>query len=202
MLHALHMAQQLPVDSRGFLCGVAAIIVLVANSAQGQEADLSVARDGDYVVVSARADIPVERSLAWEVLTDYDRYPRFIPDLRISRVLSRSEGLAVVEQEGRFTFLFFSEPVEVRLAVHEEPRHLVESHALAGNLKDLKSRYELLDEPSGTRLVYSGRFVPQALPPFIGLLVVRSALRKQFFALVAEIARRGADRGLAGKPAG
>ena len=178
----------------GFLYGLAASLALAANSAAVQDAQVSVVRDGDFVVVSASADMPVERRVAWEVLTNYDRYAEFIPHLRVSRVLSRGNDGVVVEQKGEFTFLFFSQPMELRFAVVEKPQFRIESHALAGSLKNLTSKYELRDVPGGLRLIYSGRFVPDiGLPPFIGLVVVRSAMEKQFSALVGEIMRRNGE---------
>ncbi|MBI2962041.1 MAG: hypothetical protein HYY28_17185, partial [Betaproteobacteria bacterium] len=127
------------------------------------------------------------------VLTNYERYTEFIPHLRVSRVVSRGDGKLVLEQQGEFRFLFFSRPMDLRLAVSEKPQFLVESRALSGSLRDLKSRYELRDAPGGLQLIYRGRFIPDVgLPPFIGLFVVRAAIESEFSALVGEILRRGA----------
>ncbi|MBI4290733.1 MAG: cyclase [Betaproteobacteria bacterium] len=194
MLHAPHMH---PDSSRvvpGFLYGLAASLVFLVHSADAQDVLVNVVREGDFVVVSASADMPVERSIAWEVLTNYDRYAEFIPHLRVSRVVSRSGGGLVLEQQGEFRFLFFRQPLELRLAVTEKPQYLVESRSLSGSLKDLKGNYELHDAPGGLRLLYSGRFVPDiSLPWFIGLFFVRAVIEKEFSALVAEILRRNSE---------
>jgi hypothetical protein len=193
MLHALHMHPESSTVVAGFVYGLAASLAFLVNSADARDVLVNVAREGDFVVVSARADMPVERRIAWEVLTNYDRYAEFIPHLRVSRVVSRGEEGVVVEQQGEFRFLFFSQPMELRLAVAEKPQFLIESRSLGGSLKDLKSSYELRDAPGGLQLVYSGRFIPDVgVPPFIGLYVVRKAIETEFLALVGEILRRGA----------
>lgn len=202
MLHAPHMRPESSVP--GFLYGLAASLALVANCADAQGVQVNVVRDGDFVVVSASADMPVERRVAWEVLTNYDRYTDFIPHLRVSRVVSRSGDGLVLEQQGEFRFLFFRQPMELRLAVAEKPQYRVESRSVSGSLKDLKGSYELRDAPGGLRLLYSGRFVPDiGLPWFIGLFFVRAAIETEFSALVGEILRRNSEHRIGDvRPAG
>ena len=177
---------------RGFLWSQAAVLILSAACTGAQDVQMTVTRDGDWVTVWASAEIPADRNIVWEVLTDYDRYPEFIPDLSASRVVSRDGNRLVVDFKGEFRFLFFSQPMESRLAVVLYPRSRIEARSLAGSLRYLIGTYELQAAPGGVLLVYSARFVPEFTPPpIIGMVVTHWAMEKQFAALVGEMVRRG-----------
>ena len=178
-------------------CGVLIESCLLAVSqpafAAGHELTIEVVRDGDFITVKAQAELRANPGVAWEVLTDYDHLARFIPDMYSSRVLRREAGGVVVEQKGEFGFLFLRQPIEVTMAVSEEPQQRVLARAIAGNMKDLEGLYELQPLETGIRLRYHGRFVPDFfLPPLIGMPMVRRSLERRFRAMVEEIERRDA----------
>jgi ribosome-associated toxin RatA of RatAB toxin-antitoxin module len=183
-----------------------ACLLLVCASAVATAADVSVqaTRDGDAVEVEAVAEIPVSLARAWAVLTDYNRLSEFVPDLHESRVVSRQGTSAVVEQKGAARFLFLSYPIEVRLAVTEQPRRRIESRAVAGNFRELRSVYTLEPREGGVRLRYQGRLVPDFQLPLFHTYVLKSNVEATFRAMVEEIerdpkaatsARRGAEEG-------
>ena len=96
-----------------------------ANAAAASiPADVTVhEHDGVYRVT---ATFTVERSapVVFAVLTGYEQIPRYMPDVRSSRVIERSDGHAVVEQEAVARMLMFSKRVHLLLDVREEP-HLI-----------------------------------------------------------------------------
>ena len=57
-------------------------------------------RRGDTIEIKAGALLDADATTAWLVLTDYDRYREFIPDLRESRVVARRGATVIVEQSG------------------------------------------------------------------------------------------------------
>jgi ribosome-associated toxin RatA of RatAB toxin-antitoxin module len=172
------------------------LLLFLLPQALAGEIAIDAARRGPAIVVSAQADLHADVRTAWQVLTDYDRYASFIPDLTVSRVLSRGPGSAVVEQRGEARFLFLSYPLEVRLAVAETPYRSVRSRAIAGNFRELVGRYELEPTRGGLRLVYSGRMVLGEEPPgLVDVFVIRRNVARQFEALVREIDRRAAGGG-------
>ncbi len=153
----------------------------------------SVTRDGEFIHTDARVDLPVAPDLAWAVLTDYERYPRFISSMRESKIVSRSPDGLVVEQKGRFSILFFSQEIETRLLVSEFPPDVIESRAIEGDFRVMTGRYELSQLGNNVRLSYSGRLVPKfSLPPVFGLSIVRYILLRNFREMVEEILRRDA----------
>ena len=174
-------------------------VLLAVQAAPGRAAeDLSVEaeRRGERVDVRARALLAAPAALVWEVLTDYEHLPRFIPGLAKSVVRSRDGDRLLVEQSGEARFLIFSFPIEVRLEVTERPPQSISSRAVAGNVRRMTGRYEIQpDADHGTVLLrYFGEIEPDfKLPPLIGVAALRSTVTEQFTAMVAEIERRAGE---------
>ncbi len=165
----------------------------LARAAAAEAIETRIERQGEYITVNASALMQVDARIAWEVLSDYDNLARFIPDMKSSRVVSRSGGRVRVEQKGEFGFFFYRQPVDVTLEVFEQPPHRIDARRIAGNIRELETRYELGTSDAGVRFGYSGRFIPAfSLPPLIGMPIVRRIVERRFRALVEEIARRDA----------
>lgn len=160
-------------------------------SAQAAEITVHARRTGDVLQVEAVAEFEGSLSRTWQVLTDYGRLSEFIPDLQVSRVVSRDRNDAVVEQKGAARLLFFSYPIDVRLAVTEFPREKVVSHAVSGNFREMHGVYTLEVRDGRVLLRYAGRLVPDFyVPPLIGTLVLRHHVETTFGAMVDEILRQ------------
>lgn len=152
---------------------------------------LQTARHGDSFEVEAAAEFEAEVTLAWEVLTDYDRLSEFIPGMHSSRIVSRSKRSVIVDQSGEARLLFLSFPIQVRLEVEEFPYERIVSRAIEGNFKELRGAYTL--DARGRRLLlhYTGSLTPDfSIPPLIGTILVRNTVAKRFGAMVDEIMRR------------
>jgi carbon monoxide dehydrogenase subunit G len=175
---------------------IAALALAAASSTQGAApADVSIrtSRDGDFVTVSASAVMHVDQRIAWAVLSDYDHLAKFIPDVRSSRVVSRDGNKVRVEQIGEVGFIFYKQAVTVVLEVHEEPMRRITARGVEGNVKGLESYYELHASGPEVRLDYAGRFDPDfAIPPLIGMPMLRRVIERRFRAMIDEIQRRDA----------
>jgi hypothetical protein len=55
------------------------------------------------------------------VLTDFERIPQFMPDVKTSQVLRRSEGVLMVEQQAAPKFMMFSKNIHLLLEVTASP---------------------------------------------------------------------------------
>ena len=155
--------------------------------------EAQIERQGEYITVNASALMQVDARIAWEVLSDYDHLAQFIPDMKISRVVSRDGNRVRVEQKGDFGFFFYRQPVEVMLEVVEEPQRRIDARRISGNIRDLETRYELKASDAGVKLDYVGRFIPEfSVPPFFGMAMVRRVIERRFRAMVEEIVRRDA----------
>lgn len=166
------------------------LLCLAGFAAAAPAADVTVrtTRNGDALEVEASAEFAGSVARTWQVLTDYSRLPEFVPDLQVSRVISRDGNGAMVEQKGEARLLFLSYPINVRLAITEHPRERVVSRAVAGNFREMQGAYRVQVQQGRVHLQYSGRMVPDFyVPPFIGTLVLRSNVESTFRALVEEI---------------
>jgi len=152
-----------------------------------------VTRAGDFLQTDAHVDLPVAPAVIWAVLTDYDRYPRFISSMRESKIVAQGPHGPVVAQKGSFSFLFFTQEIDVRLQVSEFPPNVIDSRALDGDFRVMTGRYELLARGDAVRLSYTGRLQPNfTLPPIIGTSIVRYTLLRNLREMVDEILRRDA----------
>jgi ribosome-associated toxin RatA of RatAB toxin-antitoxin module len=150
-------------------------------------------RDGDSIDIRASVVLSVDAATAWRVLTDYNRYPEFIPDLRLSRVVARHGATATVEQSGDATLWLFKLPLDITFEIKEIAPNSLQSRAVAGSLRALTSSYALTPVALGIRLDYVGRVAPGfALFGHIEQTAVEQNVARQFQALADEIERQGA----------
>lgn len=173
-------------DARTFLLALLALL----RPAGAAEVTVNAARSGETLQVEASAEFHGSLTRAWQVLTDYGRFTAFVPDLHVSRVISRDRNGALVEQKGAARLLFWSYPMDVRLAVTEHPYERVESRSVAGNFREMQNIYRLEMRRGLVHLRYSGRMVPDFyVPPLIGTLVLQHNVESTFRALVDEMER-------------
>lgn len=77
------------------------------------------------------------------------------------------------------------------VAVTEHPYERVESRAIAGNFREMRSADTLEQRQGRVLLRYTGRLVPDFfIPPLIGTLVLRRNVEERFRAMVEEIERQ------------
>src|SRR3712207_9021681 len=81
--------------------------------------------------------------ILWKILTNYERHPEFVPDLKRTRVLSRTGNRAVLEQSGQARFLFFKRRSEEHTSELQSRQYLV-CRLLLEKKKNRYSPYILL----------------------------------------------------------
>ncbi|OGA23688.1 MAG: hypothetical protein A3I02_16155 [Betaproteobacteria bacterium RIFCSPLOWO2_02_FULL_67_26] len=166
-------------------------LLALAVPAAAAEITVHATRDGEVLEVVAVAEFEGNITRTWQVLTDYGRIAEFVPSMEMSRIVSRERNSAVVEQKGEARMLFFSYPINLRLAVTEYPYERIESRAIGGNFRELRGAYALEAREGRIKLRYTGRLVPDFfIPPLIGTLVLRRNVEETFRAMVNEIERR------------
>lgn len=169
-------------------------LLVVLAPARAAEIAVHTTRSGDTLHVEASAEFEGTIARTWQVLTDYSRLAEFVPDLQVSRVISRDGNQVQVEQKGEARLLFLSFPIDVRLAITEHPSVRVVSRAVAGNFREMQGTYMLEAAQGRVLLRYTGRMTPDFyVPPLIGVLVLRRHVETTFGALVDEIVRRQAQ---------
>ena len=178
---------------------VSLVFVMAAAQPAQAQADYSfeALRRGDAIEVRAHALLDAPAQLVWQVISDYERLPQFVPGISRSVVLARQGNHVAVEQSGEARFGIFAIPIEVRYDVLEGAPDWIASHAVGGNLRRMSGRYEI--HPDGERggvvLHYFGTIEPDfPLLPLIGVAVLRAYAEEQFAAMAREIRRRAAEQ--------
>jgi len=166
-----------------------------AVAAATGKAVVDVQRDGETFRVDATLFAPVPLDVAWDVLTDFDGMARFVPNIAMSRVVSRDGNRVTIEQRGlaRFGPLAFGFTSE-RL-IELAPRSEIRSIQTRGNMRRLESMTRFGTEEGGTTLVYRVEVEPGALyPAALTERFLRDEIGEQFEAIVREMVRRHGAR--------
>ena len=170
-----------------------ALAVLIAQPAAAATITIHTERSGDTIDIHASVILNADGATAWRVLTDYNRYPEFIPDLRLSRIISRDHDTVMVEQSGIASIWLIRIPLDITFEIDEKPPDRLLSHAVAGSLRALASSYALSKAAAGVRLDYVGHIAPgYALFGRIEQSAVEQNVARQFKALADEIDRQSA----------
>ncbi len=165
-------------------------VSLVSPAAAEHPFKFQTERKGNAVEILASAELRGSTASIWRVLTDYPRYSEFVPGMRSSRILKRDGDQLMLEQRGELSLLWVKRPLEVTLAVVEQPPKIVESTLISGSIKHMYGRYELTEHGNMVRLSYNGRIVPDDHEvSVIELIAIRSNAARQFGALIREIER-------------
>jgi ribosome-associated toxin RatA of RatAB toxin-antitoxin module len=90
-----------------------------AASVAAGVADVTVREQDGVYHVAATFSVPQSASVVFDVLTGYEQIPRFMPDVRSSRVIERGDGHAVVEQEAVARVMMFSKRIHLVLEISE-----------------------------------------------------------------------------------
>ncbi len=114
--------------------------------------------------VTARMYLPLTRSRAWQLLTDYPRWVHYFPDVTHSEVLHISEGLKHqskrLYQAATKAFLFLSIQVEVYLKVVETFHQQIQFRLEKGSFSDFSADLKLQDFHRGIILTYGVAATP------------------------------------------
>lgn len=154
------------------------------------EAEVQVEADANVMRISAQIATRVDRKTAWHVLSDFYHWADFVPDMRVSRAVSRPGEPLLVEQQGRMQWLP-AFPLVVIAQVEEIPSIGLRFHRVAGNIKALQGEWRILGE-SPVHLTYRSTVEPGfPLPPQILTIgIFRQDAKGRLEAMAVEMARR------------
>ena len=145
---------------RFFVAGLAITAALscvppLASANDEQSApDVTVREEHGTYSVRARFHVPQPPSVALAVLTDYEHIPRFMSDIATSKVLERSAGRAVVEQEGISRFMMFSKRVHLVLDITEGVDSVRFRDRCGRSFAAYEGTWKLAARDGGTDIVY------------------------------------------------
>ena len=145
--------------------------------------------------LAAQLALPLGPEAVWEVLTDYERLPDFIPNLERSSLVERRGDVVVLEQVGsqRFVGLRFTASVRLQLQERRE-QGVLDFEMLAGDFRRFQGTWTVQNDNNGVRLRYE-LTVQACVGMPIGLIEQRlqEDLASNLRAVALEALRRGAD---------
>lgn len=151
--------------------------------------------DKAYQVTSS-GTVQATPALVWRVLTDYDHLADYLPNLKSTRVVSRTGGKVILEQVGAARFLFFSQTIRLVVQVDERTPDRIDIELIEGDMKAFRARWELsplagATGTTGTRVAYSATIVPKFdVPGIIGTSVVRKDIARMMAAVLSRVDRQ------------
>ena len=175
------------------LASALAAFVFVAIPARAADSDLDVKVQivGEEIRAHVSLFVRASQERVWDVITDFERAPRYTRDLQVSRVLARSGDVLRIFQKSVVRFGPFAMPLETVREVRLAPPNRADARLVTGSLKKYDSTVELTPETGGTRLTYRSQAVPDsALAGFVGESAIREQTLDHFRQLRAEIMRR------------
>jgi hypothetical protein len=177
--------------------GAAALSTLRAGADQPVppvgEIEVQVHRDQGLVRVNIDLAVDASQEEAWNVLTDYDLMPAFVPTLKSSVVTRRAGNRLEVAQEGSATrgpwSFRFANVREVELT----PLREIRSRIVSGDLSPGEVVTVLESAGDLTRVTVRGVYTPTMwVPPLLGPALIEAETREQWQILRREIMQRRA----------
>jgi ribosome-associated toxin RatA of RatAB toxin-antitoxin module len=139
--------------ARYFACLFSLFACLPAAFAQTA---INVRQNGSLLSVEGWLDTQASRKVAWSVLTDYARFPEFVPGIRSNRVLEEAGRVTTVAQSGEIVAGVFRLQYEGTMKIEEHPGDSLQILFLTGPFKDVSGewRLESAEKNRDLRLVY------------------------------------------------
>jgi ribosome-associated toxin RatA of RatAB toxin-antitoxin module len=174
---------------------IVALMVCAAMrpSASGEaDAQVDVREENGAYVVAATFDVSHPAATVIAVLTDYEQIPRFMPDVRTSRVLERSDGLTVVEQEAVAKLMMFSKRIHLVLEVHQQAGEIRFRDRCGKSFSHYEGTWTITESVTGqTTVAYRLSATPSFdVPEFLLKRLLKRDATQMIQRLQAEIAAR------------
>lgn len=162
--------------------------------------DQNVLRQGQVVITGtsgeymARLIVQSPPQVVWDVLTDYDNFPRFLPNVSATDILTESNQRTVVEQTNTCQVLLAN--IESRVCTEniESDSGKIKFRLLNGDLDQLQGFWQVLPLSDPTDYILLQQVVTAEAD--IGILeggfysLFQETLRQNLEAIQAEINRR------------
>lgn len=141
--------------------------------------------------IEASSQVAADAETLWQTLTDYDRLASFIPDMKVSRLVSAPGKPKLVEQRADAGLFAFVMPNHVVLAMEEKPLGVIRFRAVSGDVATMRGEWVVTGEQAPVRLIYRARVLPLLPPPpLVSDHFVEAEVRQRFEAVVKEAERR------------
>lgn len=129
---------------------------------------------------------------AWEVLTDYNNFDRFLPDIAASKIIKQHGDRVIFEQVNVVDLWLFQQEFKVQIEAIKSKPSKIDFKLVDGDLKKLIGRWHLIEtSPGKISVSHAVQVEPGAdteKPFFYG--VYESSLEETLKAIAIEIDKR------------
>ena len=156
------------------------------------ETRMNVRQAGSMLMVEGQLEVPVNQTTAWAVLTDYARFPEFVPGLNSSRLLEERNTSKWVEQRGTVIAGQFRMPFQGVVKIEElrpegQPG-VIRVAFISGPLKDVQGEWNI---KPGKPLDLSYRMqmdlMKSPFPPPLAVTIIEQQVRTWVEAFAREM---------------
>lgn len=164
--------------------------LVAASERNDREVTLQKIADGVYVL-DARFEVRASADLVRHVITDYENIAGYLPGIRRSIVLERTDGRIRVEQEAVSRYLLFSKTIHLLLDIREEGDVITFRDTCGRSFSRYEGQWRLEEGAGTTSLVYRLTAEPGfEVPDFVINRVLSRDAAEMITHLRAEVARR------------
>jgi ribosome-associated toxin RatA of RatAB toxin-antitoxin module len=143
------------------------------------------------VRVEANMLVNADAATMWSTLTDYNRLAEFVPNMVVSRIISRPGQPTRVEQRSDSGIFSFVMPDHVVLALEESQQRKISFRAVSGSILAMQGEWRIHGENNPIRLTYRAHLLPMVPPPpLVSEGFIADEVRARFEAVGHEAERR------------
>jgi ribosome-associated toxin RatA of RatAB toxin-antitoxin module len=146
--------------------------------------------------VAAEFSVPQSATVVMSVLSDYEAIPRFMPDIKTSRIIERGESRALVEQHAVAQFLLFSRRIELLLEIDETPARISFKDRSGKSFRSYEGAWQVVEQGGSVAITYTVAARPAFdVPEFI----LKRLMKRDATRMIANLRREFAARGAASR---
>jgi ribosome-associated toxin RatA of RatAB toxin-antitoxin module len=162
-------------------------------AAPGREPRVTVGESSGLYQVAATFDVAESAATVIAVLTDFERIPNFMPDMKTSTVLERDAAGTLVEQEAVARFMMFSKRVHLVLRVSERDGTIRFRDECGKSFARYEGMWKVTAKDGRTMIEYQLGAKPKfEVPAFVLRRLLQRDATEMIERLQAEITRRAA----------
>jgi ribosome-associated toxin RatA of RatAB toxin-antitoxin module len=160
-------------------------------AAPAAEPQVTVNESAGVYQVAASFSVNEQPAVAIGVLTDFERIPKFMPDMKTSSVLERTDAGALVEQEAIARFMMFSKRLHLKLRVNERDGTIRFRDECGKSFARYEGSWNVAVKDGRTAIEYQLSATPTFdVPAFVLTRLLKRDAIQMIERLQAEISRR------------
>jgi carbon monoxide dehydrogenase subunit G len=181
---------------QALLTMVAAFAATIVFASPADEPQINVVETAGVYRVTASFTVAAPPATVATVLTDYERIPQFMPDVKTSQVRSRTDAGLVVEQEAIARFMMFSKRVHLVLDVSADSGTIRFRDRCGKSFETYEGAWRLTGARGGTTVTYA----LSAKPTFeVPGLVLKRLLKRDAAVMIERLTAEIVSRAEASK---